>query len=101
MFLVGSPGREIDDLCEEAAFAPHAQLVVTSVLPGDQYASNASFWLFAVVKVLLLIYKCTEEAQSITEFLAVEFTACISLFCLCGALCSKWRLFQQPLGGGT
>ena len=57
MFLVGSPGRESGNLCEEAAFAPHAQVVVTSALPGDQYAPIGVFWLFAVFKVLLLIYK--------------------------------------------
>ena len=46
--------RENDNLCEEAAFAPHTQGVATSALPGDQYALFGSSWLFDIVKVLCL-----------------------------------------------
>ena len=58
MFLIGSPGQR-----RMAIFAKRQRQLLrrnkgaTSALPGDQYAPNARYWLFAVVKVLLLIYK--------------------------------------------
>ena len=54
--------EENDNLCEEAANAPHTLKGATSALPGDQYAPTVRYWLFDVVKVLLLIYK-TRRAQ--------------------------------------
>jgi hypothetical protein len=39
------------------AISAKAQWVAASALPGNQYAAKTDFWLFAVVKVLLLIYK--------------------------------------------
>ncbi len=56
-FQIGSPGREDDNLRQEAAIAPQPVLNATSAFPGSVYA----IWqCYVVVNVQYLIYKPAE-----------------------------------------
>jgi hypothetical protein len=64
MFPIGPPGqrRMTISVKRQRQLLTHSK-GATSALPGDQYAPTVRYWLFAVVKVLLLIYKNTENTE--------------------------------------